>query len=525
MQEKIILISLLSILPIINRYSFWFYVIQLKEYRIDRFSEYLSTPQWKKALYNNWLFLEIPLLIFSIGYFINPLFEWILINIVILFLLLSSLFSSYKFFKNTIKIPKTTSRFLVTLTILIFLVILYFYIIDNIYFQILSLLIASPLLIFLSIFISLPIVNYLKSKKIKLAINKSVKKNKPIKIGITGSYWKSSVKEYLRQVLEHDGLTLSTPKNINTELWISDLIINKLKNKYKYFVAEMWAYKIWEIDLLWKIVNHKYWFLTAIWNQHLALFWWIKNTIKWKSEIANSVLKNDGVLYVNWDNKEIKKADFPKKLNIVKYWIKNKSDAKSEIIEKSVDKTKFNFYYKWKSHKYTTNLVWDHNILNITWVLAFCYDQWLDVKLLKKALKNLNTPDNTQKIIKTSKNIIIDDSYNLSEEWLFSWLNILNNYNKKGNKVIIVDDILELWEDSNKIIKKIWTKLAKKKLADKVFYVWVNYKKSFYEWLIKWWFNEKNIISSIEEIKKHDVILLEWRKSWNYLKILTWEKQ
>lgn len=526
MQEKYLILFLLSFLPFIYKYGFWLYVVQLKEYRVDRLKEYFTTKQWKNSLYNNWLFIEFPVLIFSIGYFINPLFEWVLINVIILFLLIESLFVWYKFFKNNIYLPKLTARLLISILLLLVILFIYYYLIDNIYFFILSSIIFTLFFILFAVFLSLPLVNYLKWKKIRKAIHKTKKKNKPIKVWITWSYWKSSVKEYLTQILEHDWLTLSTPKNINTELWISDLIINKLKNKYKYFVAEMWAYKIWEIDLLWKIVNHKYWFLTAIWNQHLALFWWIDNTIIGKSEISNSVLKNDWILYINWDSKEIKKAKFNKKLNIVKYWLKWKANAKSIITEETINNTKFIFLYKWKEHKYITNLVWKHNILNLTWILAFCYDIWIDNKIIKKSLKNLSTPENTQKIIKTKKHIIIDDTYNLSQEWLFAWLEVLQKYESKNwLKILIIDDILELWEQSENIIKKIWKKIWEKKLVDKVFYVWVNYNAHFINWLIKWWFNSKNIINNINQIKKHDIVLLEWRKSWKYLKILTWEEQ
>jgi hypothetical protein len=45
-----------------------------------------------------------------------------------------------------------------------------------------------PFIIYFYNFISLPLVNYLKNKKIKKAIIKSNIVNEPIKIAITGSY-------------------------------------------------------------------------------------------------------------------------------------------------------------------------------------------------------------------------------------------------------------------------------------------------------------------------------------------------
>jgi UDP-N-acetylmuramoyl-tripeptide--D-alanyl-D-alanine ligase len=58
----------------------------------------------------------------------------------------------------------------------------------------------------------------LKKKKIEAAIKKSSQISSLVKIGVTGSYGKSSVKNYLSEILSQHAPTLSTPKNINTEL-------------------------------------------------------------------------------------------------------------------------------------------------------------------------------------------------------------------------------------------------------------------------------------------------------------------
>lgn len=524
MDIKIFILVLLSVIPILSKYFFWLYTIQLKEYRFDRFNEYLNTPQWKKAFYNWLLLIEIPILIFSIWYFIDKAFWDVLYNVLFALLAIETAFYLLKFLRNKLYFPKITWRIKLTIILIFILQILLFLLINNLYFFIMLNITLNFLFIFISLFLSFPLVKKIKNKKINLAIYISNKKNKPVKIWITWSYWKSSVKNYLEQILSNDWETLSTPKNINTELWVSDLVINNLKNKYKYFVAEMWAYKIWEIKQLWEIVNHKYGFLTAIWNQHLALFWWINNTIKWKTEIALKVLENDWILYANFDNKYIRKHKFDTKLNLVSYAIDKKADAKSEIINDDLEKTKFKFYYKWKSHTYITNLIWKHNILNLTWILAFCYDLWIDSKVLKSALKNLEWDEISVKIIRQFDNVIIDDSYNLSEWWLFSWLEILNKYKTKKSRILIVDDILELWNQAKEIHFNIAKKIAKQKLVDKVFYVWVNYKKEFVKWLIKWWIWTNNLIHNISQIDKKDNILLEWRRAWFYLKKLLWEE-
>ena len=523
MQFEHFLLLILAILPFIYKYSFWLYTIQLKEYRWDRLKEYLSTKQWKSAIFNMWFFLELPLLIGSFVIFYDKNFEIIIFPIIFYFMITYNVFVLWKVIRKNLLKPKLTSRLLliVAFFILWLSLDLYFLVFKEqiifIYSYILSGLLLAPMIIFFYIILTLPIVDFLKNKKIKSAILKSKKTNKPIKVWITGSYWKSSVKEYLSQILEQEGSTLKTPENINTELWVSAIILNKLKNKYKYFVAEMWAYKIWEISILWKIVNQKYWFLTAIWNQHIWLFGNQENIKIGKSEIQESVLKNDGILYINWDNENIRKTKFDKKLNLIKYWKNIKSDAKFNIIWIKKWKTEFEFEYKKIKEKFETNLIWEHNIINLTWILAFCYDIWFKIKDLKKHLLNIKKPKNTQEIIEHGGNILIDDTYNLSEAWLNSGLELLEYFEKK-DKILILDDILELGKQAKNIHYELWKKIAKNKLVGKVLYIWINYKESFVKWLLEWWFKNENILK-IEEFSSlnKSVILFEWRNAKKYL--------
>jgi len=543
--QDYVILFILGLLPLIYKLFFWLYTIQLKEYRLDRFKEYLKTKQWKNALIN--IFSVTEFFLFLLAIFIwfpylhnNPYYVlawWLFYNVFLIYLILLNIFVLGKIFRKKILKPKFTFRAII-LTFLFTLwwtINLYFFVKYNLwnftYLYILGVYLFLPIILFFYNFISLPIVNYKKNKIIKSAIKKSSEiNNPPIKIAVTWSYWKSSVKEFLASILEQDWPTLKTPENINTELWVSALILNKLNDKFKYFVAEIWAYRRWEIKTLWKIVNHKYGFLTAIWNQHIWLFGSQENIIKWKFEILEKVQENDGFLYVNVDNKYIE--DYLEKINttnIIRYWINsNKACAKSKILEIKNLNTKFEFTYNWIKEIFETNLIWEHNILNLTWILAFCYDIWLKTEDLKKYLLNIKKPKNTQEIIPLSKSlpqgekdlkvesIAIDDTYNLSEAGLKSGINLLK-YFKNKQKILILDDILELGDQAGEIHYNIAKEIAENNFVDKVLFAWVNYKESFEKGLIDGWFKKENILNNLEKILENSVILFEGKKAKNYL--------
>lgn len=526
-----IIILLLTFIPILYRFSFWLYTIQLKEYRLDRFKEYLYTPQWKKAIINIGSIIEIILLFLSFLILINNNIIELFSFIIFFILLFYNVFVSLKILKKQIHSPKITSRMkvLIVFSFLIFSSLSVFIISFNLYLLyifIFSILIINPIFIFINIFLLSPIVNYSKNNLIKSAIKKSIEIDNPIKIAITWSYWKSSVKEFLSHFLEQKNKTLKTPENINTELWVSNIILTKLSNKYKYFVAEMWAYKIWEIETLWEIVNHKYGFLTAIWNQHLWLFWSIENIKKAKFEIVKKIIKNDWILYINANNSNImdylgKQINTDLKwLKYIKYWIIKSKTIDDSIANSKIKKiedwsTYFSMTYKWENYDFETNLIWKHNIINITWVLAFCIDMWIKKKDLQKYVKNIPLPKNTLEVIKTHKYTLINDTYNLSEDWLFAWIWILSSF-KDNNKILVLDDILELGINSFKIHEDIWRKIASKNKINKIMLIWINYSIYVKNWLLEGGFKEENIISDLNNIEDNSILLFEWRNTKKY---------
>lgn len=512
------LILILLLIPVISKISFWLYAIQLKEYRRDRFKEYILTPQWRKAIFNKIFLLEVTtFLILLFLYLINNIIY--LFSILIILLIIENIIYSLKIFKKNIIIPDFTWRMIILIflssTLIVFSGLLLFYISLNSILFLIFILIAFPyLFIFISNILLTPLVNFQKNKLYNKAIKKSNTFNDVIKIWITWSYWKSSIKEILSCFLESEWKILKTPKNINTEMWVSRLILNKLSDKFNYFIAELWAYRIWEISLLWKIVNHKYWFLTAIWNQHIWLFWSQSNIIKAKKEICESIIKNKGVLYVNWDNNFLRLTDFDENLNIVKYWFHKDSDMIVDVVNISDWITNIKINYKWVEYFLWTNLIWDHNILNLSWVLAFCLDQGISLNSINKNILDIKLPKDTCEVIVHKKLRLINDTYNLSVDWLKSWLNVLNSF--EWDKILVVDDILELWIDSRTVHFDLWKYIWSEEWLNKVLLCWVNYKEDFTDWLLDWGFIIEDIITNLDLINWEKTILFAWKKAKKY---------
>jgi UDP-N-acetylmuramoyl-tripeptide--D-alanyl-D-alanine ligase len=116
----------------------------------------------------------------------------------------------------------------------------------------------------------------------------------PVVIGITGSYGKTSTKEYLAHILGARYHVLATPKSYNTLMGVCLVINNDLAGSetYDYFIVEMGAYIQGEIRRICDLTKPQISIITAVGPQHLERFGSLEATARAKYEIGSPA---DGV--------------------------------------------------------------------------------------------------------------------------------------------------------------------------------------------------------------------------------------
>ena len=182
-------------------FFFWVWLWQLKEYHCGRFRAHFETQKLKKKISS---------------------FYWL-------------------------KLPKLTKKTIVILFFGIFLeglIIFYIFPLKNIifYLLLLALLVLSPIISsLLVLFFQIPTV-ILRRRILKKAKQKRDKFKELLVVGITGSYGKTSTKEFLAEILSKRFKVLKTKKHINAEIGIAQAILNELTKEYEIFVVEIGAY-------------------------------------------------------------------------------------------------------------------------------------------------------------------------------------------------------------------------------------------------------------------------------------------
>ena len=117
---------------------------------------------------------------------------------------------------------------------------------------------------------------------------------RPVVIGITGSYGKTSVKHILGHVLESAGPTLITPGSVNTAMGIARIVRERLAAHHRFFVVEMGAYGIGSIRRLCELTPPDLGVITAIGKAHYERFKSLEGVATAKFELAEAAVAKGG---------------------------------------------------------------------------------------------------------------------------------------------------------------------------------------------------------------------------------------
>jgi len=285
---------------------FWLYLWQLKEYHIGRFLDHFRTEKGKRLLLNLFLFFKF-ILFFFLYYCRKTLPRLLFYGTVFLIILyfLESMKGFYDFLKKKLKIPIFTKK-IIFLTFTIFFFEL-FYLISffqdkNFPFYLLIFDIFTPVVVSGIVLIFQPLAAVGRNQIIKRAKKKRAQFKNLLVIGITGSYGKTSTKEFLATILAKKYKVLKTAEHQNSEIGISQCILNDLKEEHEIFVVEMGAYNRGGIKLLCVMVKPKIGILTGINEQHMATFGSLEDIIKTKYELIEG-LPADGIAFFNAKNR------------------------------------------------------------------------------------------------------------------------------------------------------------------------------------------------------------------------------
>ena len=286
-------------------------------------------------------------------------------------------------------------------------------------------------------------------KYARLASDKIAKATNLTIIAITGSYGKTSIKNFIYEILKTKYITYATPRSVNTYKGLVRDINQNLDSKTQIYIAEAGARSMGDIADISNLLQRHYAVISKIGKSHIEYFKDIQNTIQTKFEIlysnrlirAFSHIQNKLPMHFH--------SEFSDNLeNIKKYPLNIRN------INANLDYTSFEMQIDSKWEIFKTLILGKFNVDNIAVAILMAIELQIDIDSIKEAVANLTPVAHRLNKILSAQKIILDDSFNGNLEGMKEAIRLSSLH--KGRKVIVTPGLVEYDENSNiEICKEI----------------------------------------------------------------------
>lgn len=281
--------------------------------------------------------------------------------------------------------------------------------------------------------------------------------HKAIKIGVVGSYGKTTMKEILTTALSEDAKVAATPGNYNTPVGVSRFTAD-LDGDEDVLIIEMGEYVPGDIRKICEMVDPDYAVITGINEQHMQRMGTLDNTINTIYEIADFVDKDK--ILVNSDS-ELAAGSMNKKN--VAYNSKQAGKWKASKVKATVSETSFTASKGKTKLDIKSSLLGEHQVGPLLAAVYLADRLGHDKKKTIAGLKKTK-PEGRRFSPKELSNgaVFIDDTYNGNPDGFIAGIDFLNSLDEKT--VYITGGIIELGEDKIKVHEYLGQYLANSKI-------------------------------------------------------------
>lgn len=299
-----------------------------------------------------------------------------------------------------------------------------------------------PCLTALAAVLALPVERLIFQLYFHDAEKKLMQNPRLIRIGITGSYGKTSTKFILAELLSQKYNVLATPASFNTPMGVTRIIRERLTPAHQVFIGEMGARHVGEIKELSRLVHPVIGLLTAVGPQHLDTFKTLERIEKTKYELIDA-LPQDGLAVFLHDGDIVtrlyEKTGKPKMLAG-----REGSDAWADGISVSPQGSHFTLHLKdWEPFDCFTALLGQHNISNILMASAVAKHLGLTREQIQRGIRQLKPVEHRLQLMKTAGGVtVIDDAFNTNPRSSKEALKVLASF--PGRRVIVTPGMVEL---------------------------------------------------------------------------------
>jgi len=248
-------------------------------------------------------------------------------------------------------------------------------------------------------------------------------------VGVTASYGKTSIKNYIAHLLSAKYTVYATPRSVNTFGGVLKDINDDLPSDTEVYVVEMGARGEGDIMEITKFVNPHLAVVGKIGPAHIEYFGSLENIRNTKMEILSSERLKEAWVHDSAMLSPISHVHtFGRELSGIK--------ATLDGLDFEMDK-----------ELYHANILGSFNAMNLGLSIKIAKALDMDEETIKKQLNTLQpTPHRLQRIDAGGK-VILDDSFNGNIDGMMEGFNLSSTY--AGRKVLITPGLVEVDDEFN----------------------------------------------------------------------------
>lgn len=346
-------------------------------------------------------------------------------------------------------------------------------------------------------------------------------------VGITGSVGKTSTKDMVYSVLCKKYKTIKTLGNYNNEIGLP-LTILRLQEE-EVLVLEMGMNHLQEMSLLSKIAKPDIAVITNVGTAHIGELGSRKNILKAKLEIIDG-MQEGATLIINGDNDMLANVSIPN-LKTIKVGIDGKQlQYQGENVSLMDTGSVFTVVLDGKEYQVEVCIQGKHFVLNALLALAIGRELEISNEDCIAGIKEFELTKNRMDTITLKDNIIvIDGTYNASEDSMKSSLDVLANYQRR--RIAVLADMLEMGSFSKELHMSVGKYVAKKHID--IFICVGTEAKYMYEAATQQGMKEVLYCNDNQEVidclstllKPQDVVLLKGSNGMHLKDVVTYLKE
>ncbi len=265
-------------------------------------------------------------------------------------------------------------------------------------------------------------------------------------IGVTGSYGKTSTKNYLYRMLTEKYNVLVTPGNYNTLLGVVRTIREQLRPQHEIFIVEMGAKQRGDIKEICDLVHPSIGIVTSVGEAHLETFGSVESIQKTKFELIDS-LPASGYGVVNLDSESLKNYRYDSLCPIVSYSIDEPTaNVRAEQVSYNSSGVSFTMMLGGEAVTFRSSLLGGGNVLNLVGGVVVASQLGVSAKLLQRAIQQLQGVEHRLSMSKAGGLTILDDAYNSNPAGAKMALDVLRDFVRPegAQRVVITPGFVEM---------------------------------------------------------------------------------